>query len=66
MAKQNKSYNESIAEIESIIEKINSNDLDIDELSTQVKKAAELIKNCKEKLHKTEEEIQKIIDEIKD
>jgi len=61
MAKKNISYSEAIAEIESIIEKIENNELDIDELSANVKRVAELLKICKIKLRATEEEVEKIL-----
>lgn len=64
MAKKEKSYSESIKELENILEKIESGDLDVDVLTQEIKKASELIKNCKEKLYKTDEEIKKIMDKI--
>lgn len=66
MAKQSKKYSEAIAEIEEIINKIETRDLDVDELAENVKKVSALIKICKDKLLQTEEEIQKILDAIKD
>ena len=47
-----------------IIEKIEVHDLDVDELTNQVKRVSELIKFCKDKLYKTESEVQKILDEM--
>lgn len=64
MAKKEKNYTESIKELEEILERIESGDLDVDVLSAEVKRASELIKNCKEKLYKTDEEIKKILDKI--
>jgi exodeoxyribonuclease VII small subunit len=61
MAKKNLSYSEAIAEIESIVERIENNELDIDELAQNVKRVAELIKFCKAKLKSTEEEVEKIL-----
>lgn len=63
-AKKALKYNEAIAEIESVIEKIEHQDLDVDELTNQVKRVSELIKFCKDKLYKTESEVQKILDEM--
>lgn len=57
-------YKQSITEIENIISEIEKEELDVDILSEKVKYAAELIKNCKEKLTKTESEIQDILSEI--
>lgn len=64
MAKKKQTYNEAIQEIEKIMSLIESEELDVDELSTKVKRAVELITECKEKLRATEEEIEKILDEI--
>ena len=64
MGKQQISYAEAIKQVEEILEKIENEELDVDELSANVKKAADLLKICKTKLHDTEEEIQKILDEM--
>lgn len=53
-------YEECIKELESIVYKIENGELDIDEMSANIKHAQELIKACKDKLTKTEEEINKI------
>lgn len=64
MAKKEKTYSESIKELEEILDKIESGDLEVDVLTTEIKKASELIKFCKDKLYKTDEEIKKLFDEI--
>lgn len=64
MAKKEKSYNESIKELEEILARIEDGDLDVDVLTKEVKRASELIKICKDKLYKTDEEIKKIFDKI--
>ena len=64
MAKKNISYKEAIAEIELIVKKIESDESDVDELAGNVKRVAELIKICKEKLYKAEKEVKEIIDNI--
>lgn len=53
-------YEEALAQLETIVRKMESNEYDIDELAVQLKTAQRLIKFCKDKLTKTEEEIQKI------
>ena len=40
-----------------------NDELDVDQMSVQLKRAQELIKFCKEKLTKTDEEIKKILAE---
>ena len=42
-----------------------SGEYDVDELATQLKKAQKLIKLCRDKLTKTDQEIQKILSEEK-
>ncbi len=64
MAKKDISYNEAIAEIEMILEEIESEKIDIDSLSAKVKKATELISLCKEKLKKADEEIENLMKSI--
>ena len=56
-------YEEAIRQLEDIVEKLENNELDIDEMSKQLKKAQQLIKLCKERLTKTDGEIQKILSE---
>lgn len=55
-------YNEAITEIEEILQKIESGELDVDELTDKVKRVAYLLETCKKKLKTTESEIQKVID----
>ncbi len=53
-------YEEALAQLETIVHKMESNEFDIDELTVQLKTAQQLITFCKEKLTKTEAELQKI------
>ena len=53
-------YEEALAQLETIVRKMEANEYDIDELAAQLKTAQQLIKFCKDKLTKTEEELQKI------
>lgn len=64
MAKKDISYNEAVSEIEEILEQIENEELDVDILTEKVKRVSVLLKLCKNKLHKTEEEVQKILDDI--
>ena len=63
-AKKNLTYKEAVAEIEEIMAKLEGDDLDVDELSKDVSRAAFLIKYCKDKLHHTEAEVNKIINSL--
>ena len=59
-------YNEAILEIEEILQKIESGELDVDELTDKVKRVAYLLETCKKKLKSTESEIQKVIDGLEE
>ncbi len=54
-------YEEAVGEIELIVKRMESNDLDIDTLGEQLRRAQELITKCKDRLTKTDEEIRKIL-----
>lgn len=64
MAKKKLRYSEAIQEIEDILETIESQELDVDDLSEKVKRVSELIQLCKSKLHTTEEEVRNVLDSI--
>jgi exodeoxyribonuclease VII small subunit len=64
MEKKKQTYKDAVAELEDILEKLENEDLDVDELSIKVKRVSYLIKFCKEKLFGTEKEIQNIISEM--
>ena len=64
ISKKNVSYKEAITEIEEILSRLENNELDVDELSEKVKRVSQLVTLCKEKLHNTEEEIDKILKEM--
>ena len=54
-------YEDSIKELESIVRRMENDELDIDTLATQLKRAQTLIKSCRDKLTKTDEEIKSIL-----
>ena len=56
-------YEEAIRQIEDIVERLENDEMDIDSLGTELKKAQKLIKLCKDKLTKTAEEVKKILEE---
>ncbi|HTZ17776.1 MAG TPA: exodeoxyribonuclease VII small subunit [Dissulfurispiraceae bacterium] len=57
-------YNQAIAELEGIVGDIESEEVDVDALAEKVKRAAELIRFCKEKLRGTGAEVKKVLSEI--
>lgn len=55
-------YEDAVHQLETIVDKLENNEMDIDELSTELKKAQQLIKLCKDRLTKTDAEIKKILE----
>lgn len=55
-------YDEAAAQIESILARLRDEQMSVDELASEVKHATELIAFCRERLRRTEEQIDKIID----
>lgn len=60
------SYTEAISELEAIVTEIEEGEITIDTLSEKVKRASELIRICKSKLTSTEEDVNKILGELKE
>lgn len=56
-------YEQAVRELEEIVERMENDELDIDQLSEQLKRAKTLVKLCKDKLTKTDEEIKKLLSE---
>jgi exodeoxyribonuclease VII small subunit len=56
-------YEAAFAQLQDIVRKMENDELDIDQMSEQLKRAQQLIKFCKDKLTKTDEEIKKILAE---
>ena len=59
--KEDVKYEAAMAELQSIVHKMENDELDIDQMAEQLKRAQELIKLCKDKLTKTDAEIKKIL-----
>ena len=57
---ENIKYEEALAQLETIVRKMEANEYDIDEIAVQLKAAQRLIKFCKDKLSKTEAELLKV------
>jgi exodeoxyribonuclease VII small subunit len=63
--KEDIKYEAAFAEIQTIVHRMENDELDIDQMSEQLKRAQQLIKLCKDKLNKTDEEIKRILAEDK-
>lgn len=61
MAKDEFKYEEVLRQLEHIVEQMENDELDIDVMGEQLKRAQKLIKLCKDKLTKTDNEIKKIL-----
>lgn len=62
--KNNTKYTEAFEELRLIVSEIEEGEISVDELSDKVKRASELIKICKAKLHSTEEDVNKILKDL--
>jgi exodeoxyribonuclease VII small subunit len=61
MAQKTMTYQEAVDNIEDILQKIEHEELDVDDLTDKVKQVSKLIEICKKKLHNTEAEVEKIL-----
>ncbi|MFO7868561.1 MAG: exodeoxyribonuclease VII small subunit [Bacteroidales bacterium] len=59
-------YQESIEEIEKIISQIESKEIDVDSLTENIQRAVFLISECKNKLHTSDAEIQKLLQSLEE
>ena len=61
MSAKEMKYGKAMEELEAILKRIEQEEVDIDDLAQEVKRAAELIKLCKKKIEKTEMEVNRIV-----
>lgn len=64
MTKEKISYTEAFEELQQIVAEIENGDISVDELAEKVKRATVLVKVCREKLSKTEEDVNTILKEL--
>ena len=57
-------YSQAIAELEQIVKTMQSENCSIDNLSRYTSRSLELLKACKARLTKTDEELKKILEQI--
>lgn len=62
MAKKALKYGDAIREIEQTLEKLRTEQLDVDTLAQEVKRTTELIAACKSRLTEVEGEVNKILE----
>ena len=63
MSKKALSYQSAMEELQTIVAQLEANAIGIDELSEKVKRAAELVQFCQEKLRTTEKEMDNLFEE---
>ncbi len=63
MAAKKETYGQAMKRLEAIVAEMENPEMDIDELSARLKEAQKLIKFCRDKLYKTDEEIRSLLDE---
>ncbi|MDR1667261.1 MAG: exodeoxyribonuclease VII small subunit [Bacteroidales bacterium] len=67
MSEKNKiSYRAATAEVTEILKRIENGETDVDTLTSEIKRAAELLKTCREKLTHTEKEVDSVLRDLAD
>ena len=61
MAKKKLTYADAMAEVDAILARLRSGELGVDELSTAVRRASELIAECRKMLLTAEEEVEQLV-----
>ena len=64
MTSEKLNYTKAFEELQQIVQEIEQGEISVDELSQKVKRAAALIKICKDKLSSTEEDVSIILKEL--
>lgn len=65
MKKEKPGYTEALAELEAILKSLeDTQEVDMDKISSQVKRAAELIEFCRKQLYSLDQEIQKTLETL--
>lgn len=57
-------YGEAVEELEQILEALEGDAVDVDVLASKVQRASELIRLCRERLHSTQLEIEKVVADL--
>jgi exodeoxyribonuclease VII small subunit len=58
------SFSEALAELEGILQRIESEETDIDGLAGELKRAAELLELCRGKIRRAEAEVTQIVQKL--
>ena len=63
MAEKKQTYKDAIKKLEKLVSQIDSEELDIDQLSDTLKEVQKLIKFCQDKLYGVDEDIKKVFEQ---
>ena len=58
-------YEEALHQIQDIVNRLENDEMDIDNLCSELKRAQKLIKLCKDKLTRTDKEVKNILQSVK-
>lgn len=58
------SYTEAVDELEKILNSLRGDSCDVDTLAERTRRAAVLLKECRSRLTRTEEELARVLDEL--
>lgn len=58
-------YSEAIDELETILEEIEDEEVDLDDLAVKVERASKLVHICRDKIDDTEMQVQSIIEDLR-
>lgn len=64
--KENLKYEEAYKELQAIVNQIEDGEIGIDDLSEKIKRASVLLKYCKSKLISTQQDVEKILEELEE
>lgn len=59
-------YEEALAELEAILEDIEGTDVDVDVLGERVKRAAELVKVCRDRIAAAKLHVEQVVADVED
>lgn len=57
-------YTQAFEELQQIVDDMENGQISVDDLDEKIKRASELLKICKDKLYKTEKNVQDILKDI--
>ncbi|MBK8574714.1 MAG: exodeoxyribonuclease VII small subunit [Elusimicrobia bacterium] len=66
MTKKSEGYAQAYEELQKILEAMDQGEVDVDELSEKVKRAAELIEFCQKRLRDTELQVKRVMQKLEE